>query len=127
MERVVVLRAKFESMSVVVEPWLSFKSSGGIAGLVVNLTISSEGRVQYQERGTVREETLSASEMEELKQSVPSPFPSFQQQRPRVSDGFRFELQVGQDKAEWGTLSPLPEELNPLLELLEKIRSRFSD
>ncbi len=114
------------------EPWIKYGRSGGVAGLYMNLRISSQGEVHYQDKKTPMQTwTLSEDEMEELRQTIPQPFPSEQfdskTPRPIVPDGINSALEVGQDRIEWGTGTPTPHELYPLLEQLEKIRSRFLD
>lgn len=110
------------------EPWISYGSGGGIAGMYMSLTISSRGEVQYQEkRIPLRTGQLSESEMQALQQAIPVPFPPSKRRKPAIPDGINSGLQVGQDKAEWGTGSPMPDGLGPLIEQLEKIRTRFAD
>ena len=111
------------------EPWIRYNSGGGIAGMFMNLTIDSQGKVHYQEkRSPSRTATLTEAEMEALRQAIPTPFPDQpKREGPVVPDGISSGLKVGQDKVEWGTGSPVPEELYPLLEQLQKIRTRLSD
>lgn len=116
------------ALPVSAEPWLKYGRSGGIAGMFMTLTISSEGRVEYQDKQTpIKTATLSEAEMKALREAVPNPFPHSKREGLVVPDGINSELQVGQDKAEWGTGTPTPHALYPLLEQLEKVRSKFPD
>ncbi|MFA5509063.1 MAG: hypothetical protein WC423_26805 [Vulcanimicrobiota bacterium] len=110
------------------EPWISYVTSGGIAGDYWRLTIDKEGQVQYQTRLTpLRTGKLSKLEMRELQQAVPTPFPQPKPQRYTVADGYSTWIQVGQDEAKWSTGYQKPKELDPLLNLLRKIEDKFSD
>lgn len=109
------------------EPWIAYGWSGGIAGRIVSIEISQEGEVVYQaNREPARRTTLSKKEIDELRAEIPSAFPK-PERHPAVPDGINYALQVGDQKAVWGTPDPVPECLGPLVDHLSRIQNKLND
>lgn len=90
------------------------------------LTVSSEGAVEYQaSRQETQTMNLSSSELDDLRALVPAVFPAPEPSGPRVPDGVNSTLQVDDQQATWGTPSPVPDALLPLVQELGDIQERL--